>query len=102
MSKRKSVRVYETDDLQGEGSFVKLSAVKVREVRKARKLAKDAEVDAFMEGLKMLKDHVLAWNWVDDNDEPLPLPKDQPDVLDELTNEEVEFLAGILMGVPKN
>lgn len=108
MSKRVSVIKYETDLVQGEGSYVVLSALKVREIRALRQKGKEAEKAeeagedtddaAFEGGLKILSEHVVDWNWVDDEEKDLPLPKDDPDIIDDLTNDETEFLSDLLTG----
>jgi hypothetical protein len=98
MPKRQSVKTYKSDIVQGEGSFVKTTAVKVKEIRQIRKHAKDEDFDDFEGGIKLLADHIIKWNWVDDEGQPLPCPKDDPEVINELTNEESEYLVGLLMG----
>jgi len=98
MPKRQSVKSHKSDEVQGEGSFVITTAVKVREIREIRKRAADPEFDDFEGGIKLLAGHVVKWNWVDDEDKPLPCPKDDPSVIDELTNEGSEYLVGLLMG----
>jgi len=98
MAKRTSLKKRDTSEVQGEGSYVVLSSLTVKEVRKARKVGRDPECDAFEEGIKLLARHIVAWDWVDDEGKPLPLPKDSPGVMDELTNEESELLANLLIG----
>ena len=98
MAKRIAVRKYDTDSVQGEGSFVVMSSLKVGETRKLRKLVASDDVDEVFEGLKLLSKHVVDWNWVDDNDELMPLPEGKIAVMDELTNEEVEVLSDLLIG----
>ena len=98
MPKRTSVVTHKSDDVQGEGSFVVTTAVKVKEIRRIRKHAADPNFDDFEGGIKLLADHIVKWNWVDDEGKPLSCPKDDPTVIDELTNEESEFLVGLLMG----
>ena len=119
MAKRRTVRKVETPELQGEGSYVVITAVKVKEIRKTRKLSLESEVkqqaydkalaadekpeefeafDGFASGLEMIQQHVKDWNWVDDNDVPLPQLKTNPEVVDELSTEEVTFLANLLTG----
>lgn len=97
MAKRTSIVKHETDEFQGEGSFVVLSAMKVREVRELRRLDDDA--DGFEIGIQMLADHIIEWNWVDDEGESLPLPKDDPEAIGRLTNSEADFLSELL--IPK-
>jgi len=102
MPKRKSVRRFPCDDVQGEGSYIVLAAIKVKQVREMRKKAKDPEFDDFEGGVALLAEHILSWNFVDDEGNPLPLPKDDPTVIDELTNEESEFIVDLLLSAPKN
>ena len=82
--------------------------MKVREIRKLREQIGDnpedvekldeKEIDKFEEGLNLMGRHILKWNWVDDEDVSMLVPNENPDTLEELTNEEVEFLTGLLMG----
>jgi len=96
LGKRTTVRKFPTDEVQGEGSYVVLSSLKVAEVRALRKMAGVDGVDTFEEGIKLLQQHVVAWNWADDFGKALPLPKDDKTVIDRLTNEEAELLSGLL------
>lgn len=122
MPKRQSVKRHETDEVQGEGSYVVLTGVKIREIRKVRregrkadrakaKLAAEIQEDPTRElteeelkdyefegGISLLASHIIEWNWVDDEGTPLSLPKDDSEVTDELTNDETEFLMDLLMG----
>lgn len=98
MPKRKSVKKHDASEVQGEGAFVVTTAVKVKEIREIRRLAKTDDFDEFEGGVSMLAKHIIDWNFVDDEGKPLPVPKDRPEVVDELTNEESEFLAELLMG----
>ena len=120
MAKRQSVKKVSTEELQGEGSFVVVSAVKTKEIKTTRRLSKAAEqaqkavdklrkagdediedaesFDGFQAGLDMIQRHLVDWNWVDDEDVPLPKPKDHPEVVDELSTDEVTFLANLLTG----
>jgi len=98
MPKRQSVKTHKSDEVQGEGSFVVTTAVKVKEIREIRKHAADPEFDDFEGGIALLAQHIVKWNWQDDEGKDLPCPKDDPKVIDDLTNEESEFLVGLLMG----
>lgn len=102
MSKRTSVKQFPCDEIQGEGSYVVVTAVKVREIRGIRKKAKDPEFDDFEGGIQLLARHIVKWNFVDDEGNPLPIPSEDPKVIDELTDEESQFLVGCIMGEPKN
>lgn len=42
--------------------------------------------------------HVVTWNWVNDEGEPLPTPFNHPEVFDALTSSEVEFIGQALNG----
>lgn len=97
MPKRVSVRRFETDEVQGEGSYVVLTSLKVKEVRWLRQQSKDKDFDAFEGGLKLLVQHILKWNWVDDHGEALPLPSVDPSVVDNLTNDEADYLSELLI-----
>jgi len=98
MAKRVSVIKYNTDEVQGEGSFVVLSALKVKEIRELRQQGKKKGFDAFEGGIQLLAQHVVDWDWVDDEGEPLPLPKSDLGVVDLLTNDEAELLSILLTG----
>ena len=101
MAKRTTVRRFDTEEVQGEGSFVVLSSLKVKEVRRLHKLTDvkegEEEPDAFEEGVKMLANHIVDWDWVDDDGNPLPKPKGKISVIDMLTNEESEFISDLLV-----
>ena len=42
--------------------------------------------------MDLVSAHVLEWNFVDDEGEPLPQPAEKPEVVDELTEEEATFI----------
>ena len=99
MARRVSVIKHATDEVQGEGSFVTMTALKVSEIRALRKAnADEGELDAFAEGLAMIATHVIAWDWVDDNGDELPLPGVDPEVMDKLTHQEADLLSDLLTG----
>jgi len=100
MPRRLSVKRHSTEEVQGEESYVVLSSVKVREIRKLRKMSADETDDdsAFEGGIALLAKHLVDWNWVDDDDQPLSLPKDDIEVMDELTEEESRFLVNLMIG----
>jgi len=81
MAKRKGTRFrVATESVQGEGSWVELRGTTVGEVRAAR--AGELDDD------QLILKHVVGWNWVDDKGHDLPLPKDEPGIVDTLTAEE--------------
>ncbi len=79
--------------MQGEGSFVKLRALPYGMVTSRAKINQDdmAAVLAFNE--EFLAAVVVDWNWVDDDGKQLPLPADDPKVLNRLVIPEFEFIA---------
>lgn len=89
-----------TDSIQGPDSFVVIRPPKWGLLRKAQKQAKqggEAEAGiAFAE--ELLVKSVLDWNWTDDDGNPLPLPKDEPGVLEDLDADEVAFLVEKITG----
>lgn len=110
MPKRKTsiVRV-DASDVQGEGAFVVVKKMQWGEIkalskqqRKANKLAKTDEEASEEMAIdmtdKLIASRVLEWNWVDDNGDPLPQPKDNPEVIDMCTDEEFEFLGTAIAG----
>lgn len=106
MPRRSSVVRVKTPKLQGDDSWVQMAALKVREIREYRKLAEEKDedgnevFDAFEGGVDILKAHILAWNWVDDDGNPLDQVPDNPKVVDELTNDESLFLSNLLLEGP--
>jgi len=100
MAKRVSVIKHDTEVVQGEGSFVTMTALKVSEVRVLRKMSKSEakDSDGFDEGLALIAAHVIDWDWVDDNGNELPLPAVDPSVMDLLTHQEADVLSDLLTG----
>jgi len=72
-----------------------MTVAEMRELRKARK-AKDA--DLFELGVDIMKTHVKEWNWVDDDGEPMVQPKDDPSIIDDLSDPESTFLSECIQG----
>ena len=116
MPKRQTVKRHETEEIQGEDSYVVVTGIKVRDIRRLRKMVRneglqerneehrekgeseEEPTDQFEESLKLIAKHVTKWNWVDDDEEPLPVPAENPEVMDELTNEEAVFLTELMIG----
>ena len=109
--RKRIVRVF-TDDVQGKGSWALVAKLTVREMRENRaritaeqdQMLKDGEITAkvtdnqFEAGIDLIRRHVKDWNWVDDDGEPLPNPKDKPEIVDDLTDEELKALGGAILG----
>lgn len=104
MAKRRVQKRFDTKEVQGEGSYVILTSLRVKERRDFIKKNKtDDDFSALEWGVELLTKHVIEWNWVGDSGDLLPLPKDEPQVMDYMTDEESEFLANLLVNSdPKN
>ena len=93
------IRRIPTENLQGPESYVVVRSPKWGLLRKAQKESKASDAAAgitFAE--EIIVKSVLEWNWTDDNGDPLPLPKDEPSVLEDLDAEEVAFLVEKITG----
>ena len=98
MPKRKRITRYESDEIQGEGSWVRIGTLTVEEMRESRKDVKKKDHDPFELGVKVIANHVFEWNWVDDNGEPMPQVPECPEIVDKLTDDEIGFLALRIQG----
>jgi len=98
MPKRKSIRRFASDKVQGEDSWVLVAMLTVEEMRESRKVVSAQGFDAFELGVDLLKKHCREWNWVWDDGSPMPQPKESPDVIEKLTDLEVDFLGNCIRG----
>ena len=91
MPQRQNVRTVDCSDVQGEGAYAKVKSLKWGQIRALAQVTKDgvADIDKVT---PLLVDSVVEWNWVDDGGQPLPLPKDDASVVDDLTDEEITKL----------
>ncbi len=98
MPKRQNIYTILSDEVQGSGSFVKVRAIRYGEARQMAPVltSEDPEVSG-PALIEMLIKHVVEWNWVDDVGDALPLPT-SGDIIDDLTAQEIKFLAGALSG----
>jgi len=94
----KSRRRIKTDDIQGEGSFVVISAMTYAHAQDL--FAEDgvtlSQNFTAEQGFELLQRLILEWNWVDDDDEPLPIPSEGEGVLKGLPIEELDYLLGLI------
>ncbi len=93
---RQSVRKFDSKSVQGQGTWVCARKMTVGEIAEA-----DARIEVegnFEYSMSILREKVLEWNWTDDEDQPLPQPKDDAGVLDDLTDEEFNFLCECVVG----
>ncbi|MBU0847016.1 hypothetical protein KKH23_07470 [Patescibacteria group bacterium] len=107
MPKRQNIVQLDSSKVQGEGSYVIVRRQIVEEMRTflssetwaelQKSLKDDATGGAVVIDIaKEASGRIIEWNWVDDNDDPLPLPKDDPEVFDRLTDQEFMFLSNAL------
>lgn len=99
--KNKRLRV-DSAEVQGLGSFVIIRSPSWGLLRKAQRLTDEGKNAAavsveFVD--ELIGESVLAWNWTDDNDQPLPAPAQDRSVIDRLTAEEVAFLVEKVTGL---
>lgn len=110
MAKRQNLRKCDSEEVQGEGSWVVM-----RQISHGENKATIAKYGAYM-GVgvadippatliemqeandDLIVKNVVEWNWVDDNGDPLPLPRNQPDIVDALTEAEAKFLGLSMRG----
>lgn len=88
----------DTTEVQGEGSWAEVSQLTVRQMRAGRQRGKEKDFDAFEFGVDTLKEHVLRWNWVDDEGIPYPQPEDEPDIIEVLCDKETALLGKAVQG----
>ena len=92
------VRV-ETTKVQGEGSFVVFRKFTWEERRELREKMRawlpegtKGLPDAYIDGIEgLILSRLVEWNWADENEQPIPLPKTSDD-LGALMDEEIQFL----------
>jgi hypothetical protein len=87
--KNKALIRVDSEEVMGEGSYVTLKAPlwgDVQDLQGGNLTEKEV-------GMEMLKRVVVGWDWVDDEDKPLPLPSSDPDVLNRLQLVEMNFLS---------
>jgi hypothetical protein len=100
MPKRKRIQRVDTEAVQGEGSYVVIKRMLVGEIRSmAKRATGDMKLLAVEMSSEILATHVVEWNWVDDEDNPLPVPYQNEEVFDQLSDEEFQFLSELMMGI---
>ena len=113
MPKRNSIREIPSPEIQGEDSWVKVKPMTYGEQKAFRVRMRELEVDEDvqdkeaqnaaedareLEGCRLLAQWVVDWNWVDEEDKPLPKPEGKPEVINDLLDHEVKFLIATLSG----
>jgi len=97
MPKRKYVhkRKVDSEEVQGKDSWVILMTPTFGDYKSIETGVPQEEGDssAMMQfGISLLKTLIVDWNWVDDDDKPLPKPAENPDIVDDLPFQELIFL----------
>lgn len=96
MPQRDSTRRLDSSEVQGDGSYVVFRRLEVGLVKEIRSNPNGKT------NLELNMDSILAcvvdWNWVDDEGTPLPLPNEDPTVLDKLFFSETDFLIDAIWG----
>jgi hypothetical protein len=91
--KHKQYRTIATDDVQGEGSYVKIKMLSLKQVMDKAGIGGGQDEQAAADAmLDVLDEMVVDWNWVDDDDNPLPLPADAPGTIASLPFQEANYL----------
>lgn len=99
MAKRQFIYTIPSEKVQGKGSYVKVRSLLWGDAKRIRRELKDADEDEQMAANdQLLIDHIVEWDWVDEHDQPMPIPKDDPTVIDRLSAQEVNFLGDAVNG----
>jgi hypothetical protein len=114
MPKRNRDKLIEGSQLQGADSFVRVKIVSVEEALSMQLpplvIPEDADDDererleaeynlaSELNAREKLCQYVLDWNWVDDNDQPLAKPFNNPEVFRKLTGQEIRYLVTAVSG----
>ena len=95
MAKRlhRQYRVIDSAPVQGDGSFVKVKNMTLSELMDYGKAnGKKSDLDPSQMGLAILDQMIVDWNWVDDDDRPLPIPAENPGTIAALPFQEANWL----------
>lgn len=98
MPERQNRRRVSSPAVQGEDSWIEITRLTMKEAREIEAKKDDPDVDAYTEVAKIFQRYIVGWNWVNDDGVPLPLPKDNIDVIGDLTDQEFEFISEALTG----
>lgn len=125
MSKRMGVRTIATPEVQGPESWVKIRAATVGEILNAQRERETRDNIWFRMGRRLGRifgwlspnrskpdpvsqitrdfayrviGYISDWNWVDGDGSPLPIPRENPSVVESLTDDELSCLVGAVYG----
>jgi len=97
--KFKRNRRIDSSKVQGEGSYVIIASPTFGELRELSipvDLEKRSQEEQFDFSKQMLSLSIVEWNWVDDEGNPLALPKDDISTLENMPFQELTFLISCL------
>ncbi len=100
MAKRQGVRKIDSSEVMGEGSYVKAKPIPYKDSRAVLDLPDDMgsgeKADMVTD---LIAQSLVEWDWVDYDDEPLPVPKSTEEMYEiGLNTNEVTFLTKELLG----
>lgn len=100
-SVRRNIRRVASDAVQGAGSWVSVRIISFGEAKRITAETGNADANsaatiAMTE--RLIREHLVDWSWRDDNGNPLPLPSQDANVIDQLTVEEIAFLGTAING----
>jgi hypothetical protein len=116
MPQRKTTRKFPTPDVQGEDSWVMLRSMTVGEVLELQRGLEEkpglwqrltdrfkrqraaSRAENYERFVKRVVSYVADWNWVDHHGQPLPNPREHPEVVTVLTDAEMVALTKIVYG----
>lgn len=100
VAQRQNINTFDSEEVQGEGSWVKVRAVPYGEAKANMRRAAEAatDEDRLKLGEQAIASYVVEWNWVGDDGKPLPQIHGDPTVLDLLTGAEMGFLKECING----
>lgn len=110
MPKRKSFRRVATPEVQGDDSWVEVFKIKASTGFELQAMsgqlndpdAATADPDLAKRMAMTAVQHVRTWNWVDDDDEPLPQPQEllkrKDEILEVLTMDELRVIISAFVG----
>jgi hypothetical protein len=101
MPQRQNTRRFLSSAVQGDDSYVVVTRLTVGEAKNIHKMQvargeDNPDIDSLEAVIPLYIQHIADWNWVDDDGKPLPLPKQDPGVIDQLTDQEFAYLGDIL------
>jgi len=118
MPQRANVRTFDSADVQGEGSYIRLRPMTLGEMLALQSEAAErrtlwyklgrwlgrlfrkrpSPVEVQRQNMERVFQYVRDWNWVDDDGNPLPDPINNPRALINLTLEEMRFINACVNG----